>query len=340
MKRVLAITLLIACNHGANTPRGFGTEGGDRETDSRRDERYKGELQDDILVAYSRDEPPETETDMIRADIGPARIGVGSQDFRVGDELLHTPSRWPLRTDATTPTQPISKHLDANHIWLSHDRTAAWVYDEISWRITVCSRIAVVPLRMTALYAHDGDRWIPVFEHLSFARTPAPALDGLPRGVEIKSKRLPEVTDDLSRVLALGLFKHSPNSAAMLASGPDALLLGPDITDEWKGSALATASLPATSLTAEDRRVGIVGRTAAKATVAYWVGNFNADYPPRPGVSGGKLRLRGSFVFEKRANQWVLVQGHLSEPIDELELATAVFGTALVSLAPLRVLCD
>jgi hypothetical protein len=332
----LAVALALACNHAQPPPHTQLGADADRESDARRDDRFKSELQDDILQAYARDEPPETATDMIRPEIGAARIGVGPDDFRTDDELRVAPSRWPLRVDASTPSQPISKHLDPQHIWLSHDRTAAWVYDEISWRIKVCSRIAVVPLRMTALYAHDGDRWIPVFEHLSFARTPVPAPDGSMRGVDLKSKKMPEISDDLSRVIAR-LFRYEPGTTA---DGSDALLLGPDIGEEWAGSAIGKAGLPATMLVAEDRRVGIIGRTVSKATIAYWVGNFDADYPPRPGISGGKIRLRGSFVFEKRGGAWTLVQGHLSEPIDDLELATAVFGTALVSLDPLRVLCD
>ena len=327
----------VACTHDKPAAHVIPTASGERETEARRDERFRSELQEDILASYERDEPPEIETDMIRPEIGAARIGVGPGDLLVADELLRAPSRWPLYVDRDTPTQAVSKHLDAHHIWLARDRSAAWVFDEVSWRITVCARTAVVPLRMTALYAHDGDRWIPVFEHLSFAHTPAAAADGALRGSELKSKKMPEIVDELSRVLARGLLKGNPDLADM---GAEPLLLGPDLSDEWTGAALAKARLVATTLTAEDRRVGIVGRTFGKATIAYWVGNFDADFPSRPGASGGKIRLRGTFVFQKVAGAWKLVQGHLSEPIDDIDLATAVFGTALVSLNPLRVSCE
>lgn len=337
MRRVVLLAALAACTHDAPRARPVVHDSGDRETDAHRDERYKSELQEDILAAYERDEPPEVETDMIRPEIGAARIGVGPGDFLVGDELVQAPSRWPLFVDRATPTEPVSKQLDGHHIWLARDHSAAWVHDDISWRIKVCGRIAVVPLRLTGLYAHDGDRWIPVFEHLAFAHTPAPSPDGKPRGAEVKSKKMPEIADELSRVLSLGLFKRDVD---LLSTGPEAVLLGPDVGDEWVGPAIAKAGLGAATLTAEDRRVGIVGRAASTATIAYWVGNFDADYPARPGVSGGKIRLRGSFVFEKRAGAWKLVQSFLSEPIDDIDLATAVFGTALVSLNPLRVTCD
>jgi len=57
-------------------------------------------------------------------------------------------------------------------------------------------------------------------------------------------------------------------------------------------------------------------------------------------VKGGKVRLRGTFVFEKRAGKWLVVQAHVSKPIDDIDLAQRVFGTALVSEKPLQITCD
>ena len=81
--------------------------------------------------------------------------------------------------------------------------------------------------------------------------------------------------------------------------------------------------------------MGTVGRNTDKATVAYWVGNLTETL-----AGGGKVRLRGTFVFERRNGAWLVVQGHLSAPITDQDLAMAIFGTALVSLDPLRVTCD
>jgi hypothetical protein len=119
------------------------------------------------------------------------------------------------------------------------------------------------------------------------------------------------------------------------------------------------------ALRAEDRRVGTIG---SPGTVAYWIGNFVATLPARPGIAAGKARVRGTFVFERRRSvkadgkergcneqpegcRWVLVQGHVSQPIDDgpdpsgrrvdaVELTTLVFGTSLVSSKPLEVTCD
>src|SRR5262249_30730506 len=138
--------------------------------------RMVAELQDDILASYERDEPPDVETQMIPPAVGPARIGVGPGDVLYADELQRAPSRWPLRVAAGTQSSVRSKRLDI-HFALDKQVSAAWMSDELSWRITMCGRTSVIPLRITALYAHDGDRWVQVFEHLSFAQVPVPRLD-------------------------------------------------------------------------------------------------------------------------------------------------------------------
>jgi hypothetical protein len=114
--------------------------------------------------------------------------------------------------------------------------------------------------------------------------------------------------------------------------------------------------------------------------MAYWVGNFVADVPARAGVPAGKVRLRGTFAFEKRREvkdvdaqrtkpiedcgkkmsdsdeerfpcRWILVQGHVSQSIDDgpdpdpnkrdyVDLASSVFGTSLISPKPLELTCE
>lgn len=343
-----------------------------------RDERtrIKAELEDEVLTSYDRDEPPEIETQMLDPKVGPARIGVRPDDLVVGADLARAPSRWPLAIGPRTPTEVRSKRLEIN---LSLDGTAAWVFDEISWRIASCGRTAAVPLRLTALYARDGDRWVQVFEHLSFGRLPSPARDGSLRGATFKSAvSSSDLVDELSGVLGQGLFRSQRNTS-VLSVGPEVIVLGPELGDEWHADDILQSSLPAYGLRAEDRRVGTVGRTPGQATIAYWVGNFVATVPARPGLPGGKARMRGSFVFEQRrlvqvevgANRtaasadlerkscgvdatdcrWVLVQSHVSQPIDAgpdptgarpdpIDLATTVFGTSLVSARPLELTCD
>ncbi|MEO7735776.1 MAG: hypothetical protein ABIY55_32775, partial [Kofleriaceae bacterium] len=140
-------------------------------------------------------------------------------------------------------------------------------------------------------------------------------------------------------------------------------VLGPDVGDEWHGPAVIDARVPAGRL--EGRRVGTVGRSPGDATIAYWVGNYVAEIPARPGASGGKVRMRVTHVFEKRSLardprsavprscakdpatrkaptdcRWLLVQSHMSQPITDDELTTRVFGTALLSSKPLEIDCS
>ncbi|HEY4244236.1 MAG TPA: hypothetical protein VGM88_30695 [Kofleriaceae bacterium] len=339
MRRALLL-LLVACTAPKKPPKivPVVSSGDDEAT---RIERLVGELQDEILTSYEREEPPETETALLDARVGAARIGAGPGDFLIGGDLVRAPSRWPLYVDRHTRTEVRSKSLE---IHVAADQSAAWSFDDVSWRIGMCGRTAVIPLRITSLYAHDGDRWIPVFEHLSFAHPPAPTADG-----QLFGKTVPSVVasrdlaDTLSSVFSPLLVLPPGKRSVPLA--PDAVLLGPDVATEWHGAIAKDAVLTPGTLKAEDRRVGYVGRDEANATVAYWIGNVVADLPARPGVPAGVARMRSTFVFEKRCAdsggcRWELAQADVSQAITDEDLAVAVFGTALVSLNPLQLTCD
>jgi hypothetical protein len=355
MCKALTIALLVAACPAPPPAKPASTDLGAAvaETDLERRQRLLGELQDDILSSYDRDEPPDSDTQLIDPRVGPARIGVGPGDVLYGDDVkLRASSRWPLFVEPGTPTSVRSKHLD---IHLSSDRKviAAWMSDEISWRITQCGRTAAIPLRITALYAHDGDRWVEIFEHLSFGDVPVatPELYGLQVKTAVVDRGL---ADELSRTLAPLLYHQQAKIASVVALDPQHLaeddikqpaptfLLAPDPDGEWHGVAeTAHATLiPDGVLDPDDRRISTVGISLADSTIAYWVGNFVGTLGDRPGVKGGRVRLRGSFVFEKRAGKWIVVQGHVSKPIDDVELAQRVFGTSLISEKPLQITCD
>ena len=176
------------------------------------------ELQDDVLTAYERDEPPEIESGMVPAQIGGARIGVGPGDVLIADELERAPSRWPLRVDHETPTEVHSKRLETH---LAQDLSAAWVFDELSWRISACGRTTVIPLRITMLYARDGDRWVEVFEHTSYGQPPAPHHDGKLYGTTIPAAVISgDLRDALSRVASPMLFGQIARDPSLVAHGP------------------------------------------------------------------------------------------------------------------------
>lgn len=304
----------------------------------------KAELADQILSAYEREEPPDLDTAMLAREPGPARIGVGPGDVLAGfADFAHAPaSRWPLYLGPAARLEVRSKRLA---IELAADRTAAWVSDEVSQRITACGHTAVIPMRVTQLYAHDGDRWVPAFEHVSFARTPAADPEGLVGKAMKTVSPDRDLSDALSRAVA-----RTPGFVADRAT-----LIGPGATDLWQAPE-AIASLPPV-LVAEDRRIGLVGRSGDVATVAYWVGNFTIDAQTRDGKPAGRVRVRGTFVFQRQSApssgkcgsdpkscRWLLVQAHVSQPIKDADLARAIFGVSLVqpyvSDQPLSFSCD
>nr|HEX4318231.1 nuclear transport factor 2 family protein [Kofleriaceae bacterium] len=309
--------------------------GAPSETEELVRSRVASELTEDILASYERDDPPEVATDMVRAEVGGARIGFGATDIVFGDELLHPPSLW--RHDAPKPGATNRLFVDGDselrskdlRVVLSADRSAAWVSDDLSWRLPACGRTAVVPMRSTELYAHDGDRWILVFQHVSFARPLAAPTGDAPMR-RFKQQVVRDVADPLSAVLQGALLGRVRGTL-----GTDAHLVGPDVGDDWFGAAIASAQIGNGNIRAQERRVGTIGRSVGRATVAYWIGDFDVDGPG--GI--GKVPLRGTFVFEKRDGNWVLVQGHLSQPIGDDALAQKVFGTALVQMSPLRLDC-
>ena len=356
MKRLLVGCLLAACQHAQPRPpsnvEAAGTPVTDTEVERR--QRMLAELEDDILSSYERDELPDIDTELVDPKVGPARIGVGPGDVLFGPEVRErASSRWPIRVDSSMKTAVRSKRLDVH---LSADRavSAAWMSDELSWRITVCGRTAVVPLRITALYAHDGDRWVEVVEHLSFGRQPMPARDGSLVGRPMADALIDtNLSDQLGREV-VGLFSQQSERVRKLVSldpehraeddprqAAPSFILAPDPDSEWHGDDdIARIQLVDGRLVKiQDRRVGVIGLSVAKATVAYMVANLVVQ------LQTGMVLLRGTFVFEKRDDKWVVVQAHVSEPITDYALASRVFGTALESVnletgEALRVTCD
>ncbi len=312
---------------------------GDRDLKS----ALRSELESEILDDYDRDAPPDLETKLLPV-VGAARIGVGPGDFLVDQELANASSRWPLTISPEMLGHARSKNLELH---LAADSSAAWAFDEVSWRFTVCGRTLVVPLRLTALYARDGDRWVPALEHLSWGAALDDDAPVVGRSVP-SATAAPELTSALEAAVA-PLLQVPIVSSPLVSVGPEALLLGPGWDQEWHGALVAGHALAQDRLELEDHRVGIIGRTPAEATIAYLAGNLRAA------DGGAGPRLRATFVFERReqpvvnatansrssaaAQRWVLVQGHVSAPIDDESLARATVGSAAVRLNPLVVQC-
>lgn len=342
MKRLAILMLVLACSPAPGKRTKAPTDSVLNEDEGGHLAHLYSELQDDILTSYERDEPPDLDTAMIDRRVGTARIGAGPTDLYIADDLAHAPSRWPLPVDRSTRTEVRSKQL---LIQIAADQQAAWMSDDLSWRIDLCGRTSVVPLRLTGLFAHDGDRWVPVFEHLSFAASQPPAADAPPAKLIKGAVASRDLSDELSGVVG-HLFRHDGTG---LAQDANAIVIGPGPSDEWRGSHVLEARLPAGR--PEDHRVGTVGRDPATATVAYWIGNYLADPPPpppgAPPAAAAKIHMRVSYIFEKRCAkgkdkncQWTLVQAHMSQPITDDELTRQIYGSAVTSANPLAIDCS
>jgi SnoaL-like domain len=355
------LLVLVACGHSPTKPTTIADISAPvSDTEAERRQRMETELQDDILSSYERDELPDIDTDLVDPRVGPARIGVGPGDVLFGPEVHErASSRWPIRVDRSMKTAVRSKRLD---IHLSADKavSAAWMSDELSWRLSFCGRTAVIPLRITALYAHDGDRWVQVLEHLSFGRTPTPTPDGSLVGRPMVDALInTSLSDELGRDIVALFTGQADRIKPLVSLDPDhrteddprqpapSFLLAPDPDSEWHGDDdLARLQLVDGRLVKiQDRRVGVIGLSVAKATVAYEVANLVVDLRTHPGSPASQVLLRGTFVFEKRDDKWLMVQGHVSQPITDYALANRVFGTALESVnlesgEALRVTCD
>ena len=286
------------------------------------------DLEAEVLDGYDRDEPLDPQVRVIDPVIGPARIGVGPGDVWFGSQVSVGTSRWPLTTDRTTALDVKSKKLELH---LAADQSAAWVADEISWRISACDRMAVIPLRFTALYVRDGDRWSAVVEHLSYGRKPS-SEDPPDFGAGVDAGDAdPSSAAAIDKVLAPMRVAARP---VELALAPEAFALGPDVWDELRTDELGVSPLWPQDLAIEQRRVGVVER-GGTATVAYWVGTLLGAHAD----GGAPIRLRATFVFERKGKQWTIAQAHVSLPIDDPALAGAAFGGSLEGLNPLRVSC-
>ena len=282
------------------------------------------ELEADIIDSYARDEslpPPARQLD---PSVGGARIGVGPDELATGFEVVGQPRRWPLTLAAPDHGEVWSKKLEVH---VAASGTAGWAVDELSWRITACGRKVVVPLRYTGLFAREGDRWMPVVEHLSYAVMPGRSIRG-PGSAPIEpALGQRALTLALDAAAAPLWASRRPIEATI---GIDTLALGPDLWNELRGDQVRTTPLLAGAADVVTRRAGALEARGATTTVAYWVGTLR--------LGAGTPLLRGTLVFE-RTDRWRVVQAHVSAPISDDALAAEVFGSALVTAEPLALDC-
>jgi hypothetical protein len=290
----------------------------------------------------------------VSARVGAVQLGVRPEDVYAAP--LRPVERWPLPVliDGVRRDRVFSKRLDLR---LAADLSAAWVVDELSYRVPGCTardgttRTAVIPLRFTALYVRDGERWVEVLEHVSYPRRVAELVEAAgprPVGKAVRAGRdlrpearepeqvvrralAPELSDADRRLL----FAADPGAVALWA-GPEQELRGGVVL---RGATLAQA-FDAASVKVRQLRVGMspdpaggVGGGAvawAAATLEVAARRVRGE-----AVETVPLRLRGTFVLERRLvdgeRRWQIVQSHVSAPIDARALLTEALGASAVA---------
>ncbi|MCE9573608.1 MAG: nuclear transport factor 2 family protein [Deltaproteobacteria bacterium] len=338
MRRALALALILAaCTQRAPIAKStvvgdpFAGENGDETPILRR------ELESEILDSYQRDDRV-AETDwvgVLSSDLGIVRFGVGPDDEQVTTRGAPPPRRLPLGLAVSAGVAPCDRVLRSKKLELhmAEDGGTAWVSDEVAACAVVCGKIALVPLRLSAVYVRGADRWVVAVEHLSYAQ-PAAAL--IARG-EQRATPLDAVTaarswgPALTALAATAIEASAPEvRAKVFATTPDALVWWPDPAHELRGAAVAsgpslTDAFDAEKVVVERARIGLgPSLSGAPGTIAWWAGTIAIT---ARGTAGAvPIRLRATLVFERRADRWQVVHAHVSAPIDDAALAHEIGG--------------
>lgn len=295
-------------------------------------------------------------------------IGIGPDDVHGGDEDCEAAIRGPARghgcgraadrlpfrrgtpclpgSDMDGPCQGVlSKNL---RIRVSRDRRTAWVADELSYRVPHEGRQGAMPLRFTAVFVREVERWVMVMEHISYPLPSELALELASAGALAAPAPLPQqpAPGPLSRALAHlapdpatharllrireDLREQAGGMAGADSAARDRLIFLPDPRGELRGAeiygtrTLADAFGTDAQVSAEQVRVHF----APGKRVAWLAANLavRTTRDARP-VSVG-LRLTAVLEQDESA-AWQLMQAHVSVPLRADQLFQRVFGSGL-----------
>jgi hypothetical protein len=237
-------------------------------------------------------------------------------DIRPGDVVIGADVTRALEVRHYFPesrVEVISQELEA---YLAADGAAGWVHDHLSYRVGRDQRRAVLPLRSTAAYARREGRWLKVQEHVSYPQSKADILAAARAGKLDKPVAIPSGEIGAEQAEAAAVVRGGLNGAAPFAA--DALIIPPWSQEEKRGVAASVASSFGAGASVKDE--GLFVDVSSTKTLAWVAGNLVVD------VGGTPVRLRGTWVLERRGGAWLIVQAHVSAPIAQAGLEAAVFG--------------
>jgi ketosteroid isomerase-like protein len=224
---------------------------------------------------------------------------------------------------------------------MSRDGTTAWVVDEISYRIPHRGRQAAMPLRYTAVFARDLERWVLVMEHLSYPLSSElvrelAAAGALATPAPLEKHGVPSLWQIVHEYIAVDAASRarSPVLAATRTASEDRVILLPDPRAELRGAAIYSAPNladvfgPGTQVAAQDMRVFF----APGGRVAWMAGNLTMS--TRVNDQPVSIGMRLTVVLEQdEGAMWRLMQAHVSVPVRKDQLEAQVLGSGLVPRA-------
>ena len=249
----------------------------------------------------------------------------------------------------------VPKTLDLH---LYHDGSVGWVSDELDYRVPHQGREASIPLRFTAVFVRDIDRWVLVMEHVSYALpyqrilamasrgelerpqkmatryqtgSPVPMLRNL---VERRNSADYAAMDSFADKMSRRYQRRGQDRDSYLVDENAYLTLLP--AREYRGRDMFRAPSLARTLRNGDRAVAGLKIdsyrlfVAANTAVAWMAANLVA-ITAVPGHGGERDRqveigLRATYVFALDSSGWNIVQTHVSVPVTEAQLARRIFG--------------
>jgi hypothetical protein len=221
----------------------------------------------------------------------------------------------------------LSKNLDVH---LSIDGSVGWTFDEMSYRVPYQGRTASIPIRSTELYLRDFDRWVLVMQHQSYAVSIDDLRTLASSGALEAPKRFPSRALEKGSRDLIALVGRLHNESGPIARGDGVLVLLPDRDHELRGVDAAQASSLA-ALFGAGSTVGLRDYRIAFAKdgrVAWMAANLVVRTSVGEGSAASvDIGLRGTYVFEKGAAGWEVVQMHISAAVPEGELSRRMFGT-------------
>lgn len=220
----------------------------------------------------------------------------------------------------------LSKNLDVH---LSQDGSVAWVFDEISYRVQYMNREASIPIRLTAIYVRDGERWVLVGENRSLGVRTDELFSMVKTGKLRQGKSIKNDYggDKKLAVKLLGIVGRFINSGEGLHQNENSLVVfhppGTELKAPFTTDSIRLAQYFGENATVALREFRV--QVSISGKVAWLVANLSVTAE----VDGKResLPMRASFVLEKLKEQgWGIVQVHVAVPLQERQISTRIFG--------------